>query len=51
MNGEFMSLILHILPLIYQSGSGSIVGIRIRIHEGPKYGSKLDPDPQHCYWL
>ena len=29
-------------------GSGSVFGIRIRIQEAPEYGSKRDPDSQHC---
>ena len=44
-----MSSIFHLLPFIYPRiclcGSGSVFGIRI--HKGPEYGSKLDPDPQH----
>ena len=36
------------LSNIYPPGSGSMLGIRIRIHKGPEYGSNLDPDSQHC---
>ena len=37
------------LSCIYQSGSGSVFGIRI--HKGPENGSNLDPDPQLLYSL
>ena len=56
LNGEFNVLnlapfayILSIPVGIYICGSGSILGIRIRIHEAPENGSNTDPDPQH--WL
>ena len=35
MNGEFLSSILHLLPLIYPVF-------------GPEYESNFDPDPQYC---
>ena len=42
-----------ILSYIYKNmcGSGSVFGIRIRIHKVPEYGSNTDPDsdPQHCF--
>ena len=25
----------------------TVIGIRIRIHKAPEYGSNADPDPQH----
>ena len=34
------------LSYIYTCGSGSVFGIRIRIHIALEYGSKTDPDPQ-----
>ena len=39
-----------ILSYIFLCGSGSVFGIRIRIHKAPEYGSNTnaDPDPQHC---
>ena len=40
----FASILSYIL--IY--GSGSILGIRIRIRNAPEYGSNTDPDPQIC---
>ena len=55
LNGEFLSSILHLLPLIYSiftmCGSGSVYQrrVRIRVQKVAEYGSKLDPDPQHCY--
>ena len=42
-NGEFMSSILHILPLIYSI----FLPVWIQIHRGPEYGSNLDPDLHH----
>ena len=47
MNGEFMSSISLLLPLSYLSGS--VFGIRVRIHKETEYGSNLDPVPQH--WI
>ena len=53
LNGEFNVLnlapfayILSIPVGIYICGSGSILGIRIRIHEAPENGSNTDPDQQ-----
>ena len=43
LNGEFMSSILHILPLIYSI----FLPVWIQIHRGPEYGSNLDPDLHH----
>ena len=47
-----------VLPLIYSVFTCCGFGIRIRIYKGPEYGSNLDPDPQHfffisgiCIWL
>ena len=37
------------LSYIYLSWSGSVFGIRIRIHKVPEYGSNLELDPQHWY--
>ena len=36
------------LSYIFMCGSGSVLGIRIRIQKAPEYGSNTDPDPQHC---
>ena len=36
-----------ILYSIYMFRSGSVLGIRIRIHKSPENGSNTDPDPQH----
>ena len=33
-----------------RSGSGSVLGIRIRIQKAPEYGSNTDPDPQHWHY-
>ena len=35
---------------IFTCGSGSVLGIQIRIEKVPEYGSNTDadPDPQHC---
>ena len=54
---ELWIYILHLIPFvsilsftgIYMSGSGSVCGIRIRIHKAYEYGSNTDPDPQH--WI
>ena len=37
-----------ILCLPTVCGSGSVFGIRIRVHKVAEYESNLDPDPQHC---
>ena len=43
LNGEFVSSVLHLLPLIYPffdlCGSGSVIEIRIRIDKAAEYGS------------
>ena len=35
------------LSYIYMCGSGSVLGIRIRIHKASEYGSNTNQDPQH----
>ena len=37
-----------ILSYIYMCGSGSVLGIRIRILKAPEYRSNTDPDPLYC---
>ena len=37
-----------ILTYNFVSGSGFVLGIRIRIQKAPEYRSNTDPDPQHC---
>ena len=46
----FLSVIPAFSPTYLLCGSGSVFGIRIRIHKVAEYGSNLDkdPDPQHC---
>ena len=34
-----------------ESGSESVLGIRIRIHKAPEYESNTDPDPDPQHWL
>ena len=52
LNCGFISLnlipIASMLSYMYSYMSGSVFGIRIRIHKAPEYGSNTDPDPQHC---
>ena len=40
-----------VLPLIYSVFTYCGFGIRIRIYKGPEYGSNLDPDPQHFFFI
>ena len=40
-----------VLPLIYSVFTCCGFGIRIRIYKGPEYGSNLDPDPQHFFFI